>query len=430
MKIKLILFLLAFCVSCSNIEDAKPGNRNTFIKIFNGISGIEAASFEITPEGFVVLGNLNVSTDSVLTVVFETDTQGNLLSDIKYYPGGSGKSIKILPDNQGYIIGGKKVKVNPAATPTDNIEISSARLLHLDVNLNVVRSFYFFDDSPSLIKTDYSGEALTLTSDGKIILLGSYQTSLNSPVRPFIHRYHPETLNLEWSEYFESISRSYRNARSIHYMNNHLIWASAVALEQQNFSFSYVSVPFVQMNSSFINFSLLGQNDNKSIIVNDANPAKPSAFGLGLVGSFSNPDGSNSNIFFCRTDPNGNVLSHTIRYYDAILTADNPDINRDDSQIQDYGTAITPTSDGGFVLAGHFTTNSQKGKGLNDILLIKVSINGEPLWIRTYGGAGSETVQAIQETHDRGLLVLGTNTIGNVSSIFLMKTDKDGNLNR
>lgn len=423
----IILLFIGF--ACTNLEDAHPGKRNTFIKIFNGISGIEGAAIELTNDGFIILGNMPVSRDSVLTVVFTTDLQGNLKQGIKYFSGGSGRSIKKLPDNQGYIIGGEKIKLNPSATSTDNIEISSSRLLHLNNNLDFIRSVYFSDHTAATIKTDYYGEALTITDDGKIILLGSYQTSLSEPIRPFVHLYDPLTLQPEWEQYFESIARSYRNAKSIHAINGNLIWASSIAQEQQSFNFSYLSISRVSINSSFTNYSLYGQNNNISLRVNDIQPASQSLLGFGVVGTYSEPDGTLANIFFARVDANGNILTNTISFYDAVLTSALTSVASNQSQIQDNGTAITATRDGNFVLAGHFTTNSQKGNGLNDILLIKVSVNGEPIWIKTFGGTGNETVQAIRETEDGGLLICGTNIVGNVSSVFLIKTNRDGNLN-
>ena len=98
-----------------------------------------------------------------------------------------------------------------------------------------------------------------------------------------------------------------------------------------------------------------------------------------------------------------------------------------DLSIIDEGEAIAATKDG-FVLAGSFTTIPAKGKGGKDIFLVKVDDLGNMLWAKTFGGSGDETVSVVRETDDGGLIICGTNTLGGYSSIFLIRTDKNGEL--
>ena len=53
----------------------------------------------------------------------------------------------------------------------------------------------------------------------------------------------------------------------------------------------------------------------------------------------------------------------------------------------DKGSAVLPTSDGGYLLLG---STSSFGAGNYDILLIKVDASGEQLWQQTYGGFFNE----------------------------------------
>ncbi|MCK6618355.1 MAG: hypothetical protein L6Q51_12005 [Cyclobacteriaceae bacterium] len=428
MRVYATLFALITLTTCNNLGDAELSERVTFMKVFNGIQGIEAAAAELTPEGYIIVGNMTIARDSVVTVVFKTDKRGNRTGNMHYYQGGSGNAIKALPNGNGYLIVGEKIKTDPNATPTDNIDIVSAHMLHISNDLDSIKTIYLSDGTANVVKTDYRAVSLTVTPAGKVVVLGTYQTSLTAPERPYLQRYNADLSTIEWYEEFASINRSYRNAKSIHFINGNFIWASAVAQEQQNFDFSYVSVPFVQEGSVFVNYSLLGETTSQSLRPNDIQPAKSVAFGYGITGTRASTNGSGANAFFARTDVSGNIIPATVKFFDAILSEQTGAIGETNSEIQDYGTAITGTSDGAFVLAGHYITNPQKGNGANDLVLIKLDINGNMRWMKTLGGTGSETVSTIRETDDQGLLICGTNVVGSVPSIFLIKTDKNGEL--
>jgi len=416
------IFLMA---ACTNMENAELSERATFIKLYSGIRGIEAAAAELTDDGYIVLGNMTITRDSVLTVVFKTDKRGNRMTPIRYYQGGSGNAIKALPNNQGYLIVGESIKTDPGASQTDNIDIYSARMLHISNDLDSIKTLYRRDETTNTIKVDYSGISITVTPGNKVVVLGTYQESLSAPVQPYLQQFNASLTTEESYLEYASLQRSYRNAKSVHYVNQSFIWASAIALEQQNFDFSYATIPYVQEGSVFIDNDPLGITTatTQSLRPNDIQPSK-FGVGFGVVGTRSNPNGTDANIIFFRTTPQGKIYESSVNYFDAI----NGETDATTSSIQDYGTAIAGTSDGGFVLAGHFTTNPQKGNGLNDILLVKVDLQGNLFWMQTIGGTGSETVSTIRETEDGGLLICGTNTLSGTPSIFLIKTDKNGAL--
>lgn len=427
-----VLYLLClFVIACNNLDDARLSDRNTFIKQFNGPLGIEATACEIVSDGFIVLGNMTVTRDSVITVVIKTDKQGNRIGENRYFQGGSGNAIKELPGNQGYLIVGERIKINPNATPSDNIDIYSTRMLHISNDLDSLKTIYKKDNSSNLIKTDYRGNSLTITpgTDPKVLILGTVQSSLAESERPYLEILDLDLTTSEWYEDFASIGKSYRNSKSVHYINNNVIWASSIAQEEQNFDFSHVSVAYVAYQSTFGNYSVFGQNEiEQSFSPNDIQPASSNALGYGIVGTRANSNGTGANIFFLRTSAAGTINTETEKYFDAYLTSRGETVSPNTSQVQDYGTAITATHDAGFVLAGHFTTTPDKGNGLNDIVLIKLDFTGEVQWVQTIGGTGSETVSTIRETSDQGLLICGTSVVGGVSTVFLIKTNNKGEL--
>jgi hypothetical protein len=443
MRIISYISLTLVCISfwtCQNFEDATPSSRQTFIKLFEGPYNWESTAMEIVDDGYVIVGNMYLpqqgsAFDSTVTLVFKTDKNGNRVSEYNFYTGGTGKAIKRLA-NGGYIVVGDSIKRDLNPDDVANAVISSARFLFINENFDRSITVYLADESSSTIKTDFYGGTVTTRQDnGDIIILCTYVegigTQANVPEKPFIIALN-SNLTVKWTQQYDLIDRNYRNTKSIHTNNNKIFWGSAITREFGESKFSYVTIPVVEDNSVFVNYSTLGEGNDQLFTTRDIQPARNKAFGFGVVGTYSEPnaaDGSKSNMFFVRTDANGSIIEGSARYFDAILSANNTPLSDSTlSEIRDEGEAITSTKDGGFVLAGSMLTTPVKGNGQKDIFLVKVDAFGNMVWNKTIGGAGNEVVSSIKETSDGGLLICGTNTLGNASIIFLIKTDKNGEL--
>ena len=93
----------------------------------------------------------------------------------------------------------------------------------------------------------------------------------------------------------------------------------------------------------------------------------------------------------------------------------------------DWASALVATSDGGLAV-GAYTQDESEGP--YDFWVIKLDGEGELLWQRRYGGAATDWSNAITETADNGLVVVGhTESSGNGGADFwVLKLDADGEL--
>lgn len=107
------------------------------------------------------------------------------------------------------------------------------------------------------------------------------------------------------------------------------------------------------------------------------------------------------------------------------------------------GNSLTTTSDGGILITG--LTFSYDGdfngmnKGGRDIFVIKLDKTGEVFWKKTFGGENYESGQSMTTTSDGSVLITGGTSSNDGDfkgmnnggqDIFVMKLDSNGNLNK
>ena len=108
----------------------------------------------------------------------------------------------------------------------------------------------------------------------------------------------------------------------------------------------------------------------------------------------------------------------------------------------DYGTSIKQTIDGGYIIAGGtFSINGDvKGNhGYSDGWLVKIDSAGLIMWQKCYGSSGSESINSIEQTKDKGYVfcgytggsndgdLTGITTYGN-DDYWVVKIDSIGNV--
>jgi hypothetical protein len=95
---------------------------------------------------------------------------------------------------------------------------------------------------------------------------------------------------------------------------------------------------------------------------------------------------------------------------------------------QNYGSQSKQTSDGGYITIG---TISTKGAGQSDMYLFKTDKSGNLIWEKTFGDTNTDFGSAVQPTSDGGYIVVGTRyrtTTGGGLDTYIVKTDANGNL--
>jgi uncharacterized repeat protein (TIGR02543 family) len=93
----------------------------------------------------------------------------------------------------------------------------------------------------------------------------------------------------------------------------------------------------------------------------------------------------------------------------------------------DLSLFVSPTSDGGCIVAGY---TESFGAGGKDIWLLKTSSTADIEWQKTYGGTEDEVAYSVQQTSDGGYIVAGYSTSfgAGEENLLVMKLDSDGDI--
>lgn len=432
---RVLLFFSLFVFACTNLEDANVPDRQTFIRFFGSARSYASADLEPdTDGGFVLLGNVapSTATDAAAAdkvpafIVVKTDGQGSKLWEVKI-DNANGNSI--LPVSDGYLVTGEGIQLNPNSTVSSEFVNTSLLLMKLSSTGQVVAQ-YKKDSTAAGLAVDFVAVASTTYTDNNVSMvatLGAYKAP-GAEAKTITLGFNASNVAAPvWRKNLDLVGYDYAATNSINYQTEtaNLVWASTAIPADVN-QVRYVSVVAIPPNyASPSNNSLYGKSDDGG---HDVKDFRRSGTGFGAVGTYTNKAG-NKNIFFAKVDPAGNIMSETARYFDGIEKDGTLAIDKATAgESQDEGLAITYTRDGGFVLAGTLSQTPNRGNGGTDILLIKIDAFGNYMWNKLIGGTGNEVPTSIREMTDGTLLISGTSTISNVSSMFIMKTDGNGEL--
>jgi hypothetical protein len=425
-----LLFSTLLLIQCKNLDDAEPAERSTFIYFYEKSRNYEAKVLEPVTDGYIMGGDLTQDrSDLTSAVISLLDNRGGIQWEISL---DSMSVSSIKPISDGFLVFGSKIILIDTATNLNNRIVTSAQLYKLTATGNVAERRIFRDNINPSTTADIAGDAI-LVENNRLVLLGNYKVG-SQPTGTFVIELNPTTLQPIWLRAESLLNRDYRNTKAAFFNSGgNIIWASGAEGEIQNTDFSYVTLPVLKPEASFVNFGQYGQNDNQNYRVG---AICKSNFGFGVTGTYIDITTRVTNLFFVRFDPNGNPLPDPDFFFDAIRSRDNDAIDdKSVSQADEDGLAIATTSDGGFIIAGTLTTttgvvNGNRGNGGKDLWLIRLDAAGRMLWNKNYGGSGDEVPSMILTAPEGGFIICGSSTVANLKSIFLMKIDQNGEIEK
>lgn len=182
-----------------------------------------------------------------------------------------------------------------------------------------------------------------------------------------------------------------------------------------------------------------------------------------ICGNMYSSQSDNCNIWLIKTDKNGNTIwnkiiegsginrayairkliddNYVITGYTSSVAAGNVDIlllkiDIDGNIVwqrtyggsgDDKAFSLVHTKDGEFVIVG--STDSY-GAGRLDMYIVKTNANGDTIWSKVYGTDGFDYGRSIQETSDGGFIVAGyTTPLGNTwGDVWILKINSIGNI--
>ena len=98
--------------------------------------------------------------------------------------------------------------------------------------------------------------------------------------------------------------------------------------------------------------------------------------------------------------------------------------------------SVIETSDKGIIVVGYGNSTDAgfTSKGEIDAVVVKYDKDGNQLWIKNYGGAGSDYFNSVIETSDKGIVIVGASNSTNAGFILegytdaiIIKCDSEGN---
>ncbi len=105
----------------------------------------------------------------------------------------------------------------------------------------------------------------------------------------------------------------------------------------------------------------------------------------------------------------------------------------------DWGQSLCLSGDGGFIIAGYSESNDEdvlQSLGNTDFWILKIDVNGNILWQKSYGGSGYDYLGSIKQTQDGGYVITGNSNSTNDDfiqnkggyDVWILKIDGLGNI--
>ncbi|QHT68894.1 PQQ-like beta-propeller repeat protein [Rhodocytophaga rosea] len=394
-KNSLYLICCVLLYACKTDQDARPDQSGLFIKFFGGFDTEEVYAAEQTPDGgFISIGTTtsfgNGSTDMY---VFRTDENGNKIWHKTFGDTGKdkGKDLEVLPDGEYVFLG--------HSTQKDGF--SDLNLLKTDKDGNELWSKTFG-------RSDRNEEAYSLkkTPDGGFLLIGN-SIGADESTDMYIVKTTADGTK-EWERNY-GLTNLKDDVGSVQITNSgNLVWCGSEYRNRtgNTSGSSDMRVTLTKPEGYVLWDRNYGRENTETGI-----DIQLVSGGFIVVGTTNTVNTANAN-----TD-----------VYVVCLFEDGTEwwSNTYGGEKNEEGRSISPTSDGGFIITG---STESEGAGQKDVYLLKVNRRGEKEWSKTFGGRLDDTGTIVRQTIDGGYLVAGTVTFENNSMMCLIKTDHKGEI--
>jgi len=436
-KFLLGLFVLV-CLSCkeSGVKLALP---STFVHYYNGgtpdiaqsiiKTNVPNANGTGTTGGYLVLANTQTALTSTYYRIklILVDNYGNELSKTPSLipkvedgssqavaPNYSGFGMTAIRDNSGtdtgYFIVGEEIYDDPS----QNGRTQGLLMIQVDTKGALVKSATLKNTS---IGAAVRGVGVTRAKNGNFYVLGQ---ALNGASDMFLAEIDANTFVPVWTRYYGAASTTLVN--KLFTFGDSIYWGGTLT-DQSSQEIRWVSAQVntgAQINNNYPEGQAFTATNPPIPINFTCNDICNYGYGYGFVGSYSTAPNSFSRIAFFRIDGNGKRVDSASYGGDKYL------FKYPLPTPYQAGNSICSTQDGGFLILGTKATDISTSD--TNYLLIKTDSHGVSQWTKEYGGRFIDVGAKVLQADDGGFIVLGTTNLANVESIFLMKTDSQGNI--
>jgi hypothetical protein len=357
----------------------------TFEKTYGGFKDEYSHSVRQTDDGgYILCGFTSTqSSGSKDVYVVKTDAYGNVEWDRTYGGPGADHGYCITKTNDGgYII----------CAESTSFGNRSAYLIRIDSTGDTLWTNHYPGNNYSLARC-------VLETDNGFIVCGSTgYTGVTEDV--FLFKT-DEYGNLQWSRTYGGLGNDWSYAMSHTSDGGYIICGGT-----NSFGANNSDIYIIKTNSSgdttwTRSIGGIGYSAGYSVVQTTS--------GNFILGATTTVFGAvGYDILIVKLDGNGEIIwTSTIDYL-----------------ANEHGGHISLTSDNCIIGSGRTSSPTMK----SDIVVFKMDMNGEALWLNTYGGDEHEVSYGVLETSDLGFIITGYTTSygAGAADMYLIKTDPDG----
>lgn len=392
MNIRLQLFLIS-CISFCSIHA-----QNTFQKSIGSNDQTMINSVKSTSDGgFILAGTTNIiaKDPSLLAgagkdvLIIKTNANGDTLWSKAYGTERDDEAYDVIPlPDGGYVVAG-----NTIDSASGNTDI-------LGIRLNASGNIVWFGQFGG--NRDEMAFSVCLSEDGGYIFSGMTETFTSGYNAAYVVKTNANGVK-QWSRSFEDDDDEDWLLSSIKTKDGGNVFAGYT----NSYGPGRCGMYLIKLKSSGETEwrRSYGGNNHRSEGYSIKETADGGFVIAGSILQTGIGNGRAKDVYVIRLKPDGDTL--WTRTYGGSL--------------DEEGRSVAISADGGYIISGY---TKSFGSGLEDIYVLKLKANGDPLWIKTFGDKGTDEGYSLVETSDGGIVLAGKWDSGNG---FLLKVDKDGN---